>query len=186
MTVQQASASAVSSAPFMRRSMPMATLRLTQFSVAAALCLLVLESRFWMVAGLLISVANLLAPIQVGAWWVLLLLALGQLWRVPSAFDPTFHLLLAGVHLLHVLGSIGRWLPWRGRMELAALAAPLARFAAIQVIAQVVAVFALYPSSGDRSTVPGLSIASAVMLAILALIFVRAIRRASMHDEHSS
>lgn len=157
---------------------PTATLHLVFLTVAAGLCLLVLDAHFWLVVGLLITVAATLVPNVVSAWWLLLLLGSSQIWRAPSATDIVFYLLLAGVHLLHVLSSFTRLLPWNGRIQLIALVRPLQRFVLVQAVSQVVAVGALLTFGGGRGTISGLSMLAAAMLGIVALALVRGVRRA--------
>lgn len=181
MTGHRTTPSSCASAPVMRMWIPTAALHLLHGGTAVILCLLIFESRFWLGFGLLLCVTSVLFPNQVSAWWVLLFLALGQLWRMPSAFDPTFHLLLAGGHFVHVLGHLVRHLPWRGRMEVAALASPFARFTVIQVMSQLVAMLALQRFGSARGSIPGLSLLAATMLATIALTFSRRIRVTATH-----
>lgn len=179
MTGHQTTPSSYASAPVMRMWIPTAALHLLHGGTAVILCLLIFESRVWLGFGLLLCVTSVLFPNQVSAWWVLLFLALGQLWRIPSAFDPTFHLLLAGGHFVHVLGHLVRHLPWRGRMEVAALAGPLQRFGIVQFMVQAFAVLALPRFTGDSGTVPGLSLAAGAVLAAVGLIFALELRRSA-------
>jgi hypothetical protein len=155
---------------------PTAALRLLFFAVAAGLCLLVLDP-FWMAMGLTLAVAGTLAPNLVPTWWLILPLGLSQFWREPSATDFVYYALLAGVHLLHLLGGLVRLLPWGGRMQLGALVRPMQRFGLVQVVAQGVAVGALLAFGGGRGRVPGLSILAAVLLVLLASVLARGIRR---------
>ena len=147
--------------------MPTATLHLSFFALASGLCLLVLVSPFWRAIGLLLAVAVTLVPSWVPTWWLLLLLALSQLWREPSATDLDFYLLLGGVHLLHLLGGLARLLPWMGRIQVAALVRPLQRFVLVQAVAQALALGALLAFSGEPGAVPGLSILAAGALAVV-------------------
>lgn len=156
---------------------PTATLRAIFFAVAAGLCVLVLASPFWIALGLLLAAAVTLAPGRVPTWWLLLLLALSQLWREPSVTDLAFYLLLAGVHLLHVLGGLARLLPWKGRMQPGALVRPLQRFVLVQAAAQAVAAAALLAFGGGPGTVPGLSILAAVALGFVAAVLARRLRQ---------
>ena len=152
---------------------PTGTLRVIFFAVAAGLCVLVHAHPFWLVVGLLLAAGTTLAPDRVPAWWLLLLLALSQIWREPSVTDPTFYLLLAGVHLLHVLGGLARLLPWMGRLQLRALVSPLRRFVLVQTVSQAVAVGALLAFGGGPGSVTGLSILAAGALAIVAAVLAR-------------
>jgi hypothetical protein len=155
---------------------PTATLHLIFFAVAAGLCLLVLTPSL-LVVGLLLSVAVTLLPDWVPNWWLMLVLALTQVWREPSPTDLTFYLLLAGVHLLHVLGSLARLLPWTGRMQVSALVRPIQRFIMVQAVAQGAAACALLAFSGGDGSVRGLSIFAAGVLATVIVMFARRLRQ---------
>lgn len=165
--------------PAIGRWVPAAVLHLAFVALAASLSFLVLASPFWRGIGVLLAIAATLLPGLVHTWWLLLLLGLSQVWREPSATDAAFYLLLAGVHLLHVLDSLARLLPWAGRMQLGALRRPLQRFALIQLVVQVVAVATLL-AFGDRpGKLPGLSIVSAMALAVVAAALIRRLRQSS-------
>lgn len=161
---------------------PTATLHLVFLAVAAGLCLLVFASPFWRAVGLLLAVAVTLVPHKVHTWWLLLVLALSQLWREMSVTDGVFYLLLAGVHLLHTLGSFARLLPWHGRVQTVAFVRPLQRYVFVQVVAQAAAVGALLAFGGGRGTVPGLSILAAAMLGLVAAVLARRLRQAETRD----
>jgi len=162
----------------MGRSVPVATLHVAHVIIAAVLCVLVLEGPLWRAVGLALLLAGAFAPGRISPWWLLLALAASQLRRTPSATDPTFYLLLAGVHLLHVLASLTRLLPWRGRLEVRALVGPLWRFAMVQMVSQAVAVGALLAFRGERGAWPGLPIVAAGLLAVVALALGRGVRTA--------
>lgn len=159
---------------------PTATLRLLFLAVASGLCLLVLDSPFWTTIALTLAVAGTIAPNLVPTWWLVLLLGLSQLWREPSVTDFAYYALLAGVHLLHVLGGLARLLPWGGRLQVGALTLPLRRFVIVQAVAQPAAAGALFAFSGVRGTVAGLSIVAALMLAIVAVVFARGLRQSEL------
>lgn len=179
MTTTRARASVPEIGPWV----PTATVHLAFLVVAAGLCLLVLAPPFWRAVGLLLAVVSTVFPNWVPRWWLLLLLGLSQYWREPSVTDLVFYLLLAGVHLLHVLGGLARLLPWHGRMQVVALARPLQRFAVVQVVTQSVAVGALLAFSGGRGTIPGLSILAAAMLGVVAAVLNRGLRQAELRAE---
>lgn len=161
---------------------PTATLHLVFLAVAAGLSLLVLESPFWLGFGLLLAVAGTFIPHLVAKGWVIGMLALSQLWREPLVTDVSFYLLLAGVHLLHVMGSLAREIPWTGRMQRVAFVRPVRRFVLIQLVVQAVAVGTLFVFGGSRGTVPGLSILSAALLGIVAAVLARGLPHARGRD----
>jgi hypothetical protein len=110
---------------------------------------------------------------------LLLVLGLSQLWRTPSAHDVTFYVLLASVHLLHVLGSYLRLFPRHARLQMAALVGPLRRYVLVQAVVQPLAVGVLSAFAGGArgargaGGVPGLSIAAAAALAVVAALLAR-------------
>lgn len=153
--------------------LPTAAVHLAFLAVAAGLCLLLFDSRFGLGVGLLIAIAATLVPRVVSPLWLLLVLGLGQFWRAPSATDVVFYLLLAGVHLLHVLSSFAKLMPWNGRIQLTALIRPLRRFVLVQAVSQIVAVGALLTFDGGGGTASGLSILAAAVLGVLAAVLAR-------------
>ena len=157
---------------------PTATLHVMFFAVAAGMCLLVLAPGFWLGVALILSAAVTLVPNWVPRWWLLLVLALSQFWREPSVTDLAFYLLLAGVHLLHVLGGLARLLPWMGRMQVSALVRPLQRFVLVQAAAQGTAACALLVFGGGPGTVGGLSILAAAVLGVVTAMLARRLRQA--------
>jgi hypothetical protein len=159
--------------PQIGRWVPTAVLHGLVLAVAAALCLLVLDPPLWRAIGLTLAVVGTVVPQRVPLWWLLLLLGLSQLGRQPSVTDVTFYLLLAGVHLLFVLGGLARLLPWEGRMQVGVLVRPMRRFVVVQAVVQPVAVGALLAFGGGPGTVPGLSIVAAVVLGVVAVVLVR-------------
>ena len=171
----------LASAPAIGPWVPTATLHVMFFAVAAGLCILVLPSPFWIGIGLLLAATVTLVPDRVPTWWLLLVLALSQVWREPSVTDLAFYLLLAGVHLLHLPGGLARLLPWIGRMQVAALVRPFQSLVLVQMVTQPVAVGALLAFGEGRGTVPGLSILAAGALGFVAALLARQLRPAQPH-----
>lgn len=161
---------------------PTATVHLAFLAVAIGLCLLVLEAPFWLGGGLLLAVAGTFVPNLVPRWCVIFLLGLSQWWREPSVTDVVFYLLLAGVHLLHVIGSLAGQVPWHGRMQTMAFVRPLQRFVLVQVVVQTVAVGALLAFGSGHGTLPGLSIFSAAVLGVVAALLARRLRQVRGRD----
>ena len=158
---------------------PTAATHLAFLAVAAGLCLLALNGPLWIFIGLLLAFAGTFLPNLVPRWWVIIVLGLSQLSREPSGTDLVFYLLLAGLHLLHVLGNLAQHMPWHGRMQIVALVRPLQRFVIVQTVVQGVAVGALLAFAGSRGTVPGLSIVAAAVLSVVAAVLVRGLRQSS-------
>jgi hypothetical protein len=129
----------------------------------------------WLAVGVTLSVAAAWFPQYLLGWAVILFLAAGQLARHPG-LSWRFLVLLAGLHLLHVLASLTLELPWRSWVQPAVFLAPLRRFAVIQLPTQVLAVVALLllapGSDGHRPVaVAGFAAIGALALAGLVLLF---------------
>jgi hypothetical protein len=166
------------SVPAMGSSLPTAAVHLAHLVVAAPLCVIVLQNPFWIGIGLLLALATTFLPNIVPKPWLLLVLGVSQFWREPTATDVAFYLLLAGLHLLHILGSLTAQVPWRGRIQRAALLRPIRQFIAIQVVVQAVAVGALFTFDENVGTIPGLALLTAALLAVVALVLARGLYRA--------
>lgn len=161
------------SIPHIGPSIPTATVPLLFLAVAAGLCLLVLTSPSLLAIGVLLALLGTLASNQMSTWLLLLVLGLSQLWRDSSVTDVVYYVLLAGVHLLHVLSSLARLLPWNGRMQVSTLARPLRRYLFTQVVLQPVAAGTLLAFSRGPGRVTGLSIVAAGMLCVVAVALGR-------------
>ena len=166
------------SVPAMGPWVPTAAMHLVFLAVAAGLCLLVLDTPFWLAVGLLLAITGTFVPNLVHKEWVILLLGLSQLRREPSVSDPTFYLLLAAVHLLHVMCSFALRMPWNGRIQTIAFVRPLQRFVIMQLGVQSVAVGALFAFRSGPGRVPGLSVFAAAFLGIAAAVLARGMRHA--------
>lgn len=128
----------------------------------------------WLVVGIVLSIAAACSPQHLFGWVLILFLAAGRLAHRPG-LGWQFLVLLAGLHLLHVLAMLALELPWRSWVQTAVFVAPLRRFLVIQVPTQLLAVLALLllaPSSnGHRPlTVAGFAVVGAMALAGLALL----------------
>jgi hypothetical protein len=128
----------------------------------------------WLTVGILLSIATAWSPQQLLGWALILFLAAGRLAHHPG-LSWRFLVLLAGLHLLHILAMLALELPWRSWVQPAVLIAPFRRFLVIQVPTQLLAVLALLllaPSTdGHRPlTLAGFALVGAVALAGLALL----------------
>jgi hypothetical protein len=154
--------------------LPAVVVRVALGVVGALLCLERLPPGFWLVAGLGLLAAAVAVPRWATAWVLLLLLAGTQLLEPPSAEDGRFFLLLAGLHLLHVLAAQALALPWRARLQAAILRPPLLRFAAVQIPVQAVAFAALAllapGPDGVRAALPALGIAGGAALVVVTVL----------------
>jgi hypothetical protein len=116
------------------------------------------------------------APEYLLSWMLIVFLALGELAR-PAGLTWQLLVLIAGVHLMHLLGMLTLTLPWRSWLQPRLFKRPLLRFISIQFPVQLLAVAALpllAPSThGHRPlNVAAFSILGAVALAALALLLL--------------
>jgi len=138
------------------------------------LCLVDYGLSGWLAVGIVLSVAAAWAPQNLAGWALILFLAAGRLAHHPG-LGWRFLVLLAGLHLLHVLAMLALELPWRSWVAPAVFVAPLRRFLVIQVPTQLLAVLSLLllapNADGHRPlTVAGFAVIGAVALAGLALL----------------
>lgn len=130
----------------------------------------------WLAVGIALSVAAAWSPQRLLGWVLIAFLAAGRLAH-HAQLDWRFLVLLAGLHLLHVLAMLALALPWRSWVNPAVFVAPLGRFVAIQLPAQLVAVVALLLLAPDHHghrplTVAGFSVVGAVALAVVGLLLL--------------
>ncbi len=121
---------------------PGVAVRLALVVVAVPLLLVVFGSNGWLVVGIMLALLAAWAPEYLLGWLLILMLALGELHH-RATLSWRILVLLAGVHLLHMLAALALELPWRGWLQPAVFARPLLRFLAIQVPVQLLAVVAL-------------------------------------------
>jgi hypothetical protein len=145
--------------------------------VGALLTLVVYGLTGWLAAGIALSIAAAWSPRRLFGWALILYLAAGRLPHRPS-LSWQFLVLLAGVHLLHVLSMLAVELPLRSWVQTAVFVAPVRRFLLIQVPTQSVAAVALLllaPSAdGHRPlTIAGTAVFGALALICLALLLTR-------------
>lgn len=132
----------------------------------------------WLVLGAALSVGAVWAPESLVGWALILFLAGGELTR-HDALGWRVLVLLAGIHLVHILAMLILELPRGSWVHPAVFAAPLRRFAAIQVPAQALAVVALLllapNGSGHRPLTAGaVAVVGAAAFLGLALLLLRA------------
>ncbi len=162
-----------SALPSVNARIPAASIRAAFVVVGALLCLVVYGPSGLPVVGIALSVAAALAPQYLLGWVLILFLAVGQLTH-REALSWRFLVLLAGVHLLHVLSMWLLALPWRSRVQPGVFVRSALRYLAIQVPAQLLAVLALVllapsPNGHRPLTVAGFATVGAVALVGLAL-----------------
>ncbi len=155
---------------------PAVAVRCVLAILGALLTLLVYGTSGWLAVGIIFSLLAAWAPELLLAWLLIVFLAIGELSH-SAALDWRLLLLLAGVHLLHLVSALTLGLPWRSWMQPSVFTRPLLRFLAIQIPVQPLAVVTLLlfsPSAhGHRPlTVSEFTILGAVALAGLALLLL--------------
>ena len=129
----------------------------------------------WLAVGIRSQRRGSIGPRSHLLGWVLILfLAAGRLAHHAS-LSWQFLVLLAGLHLLHVLAMLALELPWRSWVQPRLFVAPLRRFLVIQVPTQLLAILALLllapsPDGHRPLTVAGFAVVGALALAGLALL----------------
>ena len=128
----------------------------------------------WLVVGIVLSVAAGWFPRHLLGWVLILYLAAGRLAHHAS-LSWRFLVVLAGVHLLHILGMYALELPSRSWVQPRLFVAPLRRFLLIQVPTQLLAILALLllapRSDGHKPlTVAEFGVVGALALVGLALL----------------
>lgn len=157
------------------------TARLAVALVGGSLCVFQLSFGFFFVVALVLVALSVAFPATPSAWAVMVLLGASVLVRTPSPEDPRIYLLIAGVHLLHLLASYAAVIPPRSWVQLRAFASPLRRFIFIQVPAQLAAGVALYAFSprfdgAPGAVVPVLGAIAAAALVVLTLVLIVPLR----------
>jgi hypothetical protein len=147
---------------------PGVSVRVTFVVVAVLLSIVDYGFSGWLAFGAVLGVAAAVAPETLLGWLVILFLAAGQLAR-HAHLTWRFLVLLAGLHLLHVLANLALELPWRAWIQPAAFVAPLRRFLSIQVPNQLLAVVALLLLAPNHSGHRPLSTAVVAVVGAAAL-----------------
>ncbi len=132
----------------------------------------------WLVLGAALSAGAAWAPQSLLGWALILFVAAGELTR-HNTLGWRALVLVAGIHLVHILAMFTLELPRRSWVHPAVFVAPLRRFIAIQVPVQALAVVALLllaPSAaGHRPLTAGaISVVGAAAFVGLALVLLRA------------
>ena len=144
--------------------------------VIAGLLLSLVDYGFtgWSAVGTVLGVAAAWFPRQMLAWVLILYLAAGRLAHHAS-LSWQFLVVLAGIHLLEVLGMLALELPPRSWVQLRLFAGPMRRFLVIQVPTQLLAILALLLLAPSRNghrplTIAEFGVVGALALAGLALL----------------
>lgn len=172
------------SRPQIGQRVPGWALRVAVVGVGVALSVSQLPLGLWFGFGLTLAVLAGFFPRLPAAWGLIILLSAGVLWRQPSPLDLHFYLLLAGVHLLHLLASFALVMPVRARLQLRGFALPLRRYLLIQVPVQLgagLALFVFSPRIGHvADAIPAAAAVGAVSLVVLAVVLTGPLLRARL------
>jgi hypothetical protein len=163
--------------PGVRARVPALAVRVTLVVVALALSVVDYGLNGWLAIAICLAVGAAWAPEYLLGWALILFLALGRLGH-HAALTWQFLVLLAGVHVLHVLAMLTLGMPPLSWVQPRALVAPLIRFVSIQVPTQALAVVALLllapNASGHRPlTIGPLAVIGTVALAGLAVLLLK-------------
>jgi hypothetical protein len=159
--------------PRLGARMPGFVIRIWLAVLGIGLCFICYQQPFWILVGILLTGVAVAIPGRLAAWALVLFLGASQLPQDSSPLDWQFLVLLAGLHLIHVLAAYTFVIPPLRWVQLLALRPALLRFVAIQVPVQAVAVVALLllapePDGSRNVALPALGIVGAVALVVLA------------------
>ncbi len=157
--------------------MPAVTVRVALMLLGIGLSFVVYAGSGWVAVGILLSFLAVWEPKVMLGWGLIVFLAIGQLSN-HDALTWQLLVLIAGLHLLHLLSMQMLELPWYGWMSPQVLKQPLLRFAAIQIPCQLFAVAALLllaPGAGGHRPLSGpvVAVIGALALAALAVLLLR-------------
>ena len=150
---------------------PLVSVRVALAVLGVAVSAALLPGNALPVGVLLALVAAVRPP---AAWLLIVLLAIGEV--VRSAVGPGLLLLIAAIHLLHLLAAAASALPMRGRLQLAALLRPLGSALLLEVPLQAAGVAVLL--LGHPVALAGWGVAGAVALVAVVTLLAVALRRA--------
>lgn len=124
----------------------------------------------WIAIGIALSIWAAWFPRQRLPWILILFLAASPLAH-KAHLSWEFLTLLAGIHLLHVLGMLSLGVPWYARVQPKIFIAPFLRALAIQTVCQPLAIAALLLFSPQHNghrpiTMTGFGLIGAVALAL--------------------
>lgn len=128
--------------PAPRARIPGAALRVALAGAGAGLSLVAERSPALLTISFALAIAAAVAPRHLWAWGLVVVLALSQLANRPG-LTWRFLVLLAGIHLLHVLGMLAAEVPGRSFLDPGVLVRPVVRFVLVEVPIQAVAAVAL-------------------------------------------
>jgi len=150
---------------------PGVTVRAVLVLAGAVLSVITYGVGGWTGFGVALSLLAAWLPRYLVGWGLILFLAAGRLAQHP-ALSWQFLVLLAGLHLLHVLATLTVELPWRSWVQPSVLTAPLRRFVAIQIPTQLLAVAVLLLLAPGHGGHRPLALAAVGLVGVVALLGV--------------
>ena len=159
-------------------AIPAALLRIALALVGVVAAFNLTDVRLWQVLLVIGGLGAAIVPRSFVPWILLLLLAVTQLFE-PATVPRTCMTLLL-VHATQVLGTLCYAIGFRGYVTFRALRATAARFLAIQLISQPLAiaiVYVLRPTPGPGSA--WFAVLGAAALALLGVWLLRLVNRRS-------
>lgn len=156
------------------RGIPASVVHVAVAAVSVTLAISLVPVTFWAIVAIALGITAAAAPRLYTAWAFNGLLALMQLTRDVSAADWQPYVLLAGLHLMHVLASLALVVPLRGMIDARAFTRVLRRFVIVQLPCQALLAGVLVVTASEAFTIaiPALAPIGAVALIVLAAVFV--------------
>jgi len=161
------------------RAVPSVLLRASIVLLTGVLAFLFAPTQVWSVVAVLLGVGAGVSPKWRTGWVAVAVLALTQLARDPEVGDWHPYVLLAGLHLLHVLCALSTVAPARGGVARGILTRSLRDYAIIQVPSQAILALALALMSVwmPPSVVPWLAAIAVLALIGIAIALLIPVRR---------
>jgi hypothetical protein len=162
--------------PRVRFAVPASVIRLVIAGVCVGLSFAIIGWQPIIAVALFLTLATLVFPKTPAAWALGVFLALFSLGAFGAAPSWKFFVVLAGAHLLHIIGMTLAWLPIGGPVQLRVIGRLLRPFLIIQVPAQLVSLVVLNILSGKTMVAalisPAFGIVAAVGFVLLVLFVV--------------
>jgi hypothetical protein len=162
--------------PEVGRSVRASVIRLAIAAVCVGLSFAIIGLQPLLAVALFLSLAALVFPKTPAAWALAILLAAFSLGAFGAAPSWKFFVVLAGAHLLHVIGMTLAWLPVGGPVQLRVIGRLLRPYLIIQVPAQLLSLLVLTVLSGrpvvSALTSPVFGVVAAVGFVLLVVFVV--------------
>jgi hypothetical protein len=167
--------------PEVGRAVRASVIRLIVALVCVGLSFAVIGWQPLLAVAMFLSLATLVFPKTPMAWALGILLAAFSLGAFGAAPSWKFFVVLAGAHLLHVIGMMLAWLPVGGPVQLRVIGRLLRPYVIIQIPAQLVSLAVLTVLAG-KSVVSALTspvfgvVAAAGFVVLVVFVVIPAVR----------